>query len=49
MMCHVDVTPYLVKEDETAPIGIRAEFSSHHKCRNYDKVQKWVVDNTAIP
>lgn len=49
MQCHVDTTPYLIKLDESVPIGYKADFSTHQKCRNFDKVRQWVVDNTAIP
>ncbi|KAK7184348.1 uncharacterized protein CC84DRAFT_1083597 [Paraphaeosphaeria sporulosa] len=49
MQCHIDTTPYLVKIDDSVPVGYKAEFSSHHKCRNYEKVRNWVIDHTAIP
>ncbi len=48
MMCNADTTPYLVLEDDTAPEGLRADFSSHHKCRNFEKIQSWMVEHTAI-
>jgi hypothetical protein len=49
MMCNVDTAPYFIIEDPTKALGYRAEFSSHHKCKNFGKVQDWVADNTAIP
>ena len=48
MMCAADTTPYLVLQDETAPVGLRADFSVHRKCRDFEKIQQWMVDNTAI-
>ncbi|KAF2439302.1 hypothetical protein P171DRAFT_370123, partial [Karstenula rhodostoma CBS 690.94] len=48
MMCHVDVTPYFIVYDETAPVGETFDFSPHQKCRNFDKIRQWNVDNLAV-
>lgn len=44
LMCYADVTPLLVYEDPDAPIGVRADFNVHHKCRKFDKLIEY-VDN----
>lgn len=45
LMCHGDTTPYLVMDDASAPLGIKADFSAHHKCRNFSALQEWIVVN----
>ncbi|RAL04921.1 oxidase ustYa family protein [Aspergillus ibericus CBS 121593] len=45
LMCYADVTPVLVEIDETIKLGRRADFSVHHKCRDFDKVTEWMVDH----
>jgi hypothetical protein len=45
LMCHADTTPYLIINDPTAPQGTRADFSPHHKCRNFDRVREWTREN----
>ncbi|KAL7905068.1 hypothetical protein GGI35DRAFT_461745 [Trichoderma velutinum] len=40
--CYVDVTPLLVYEGPDAPIGTRANFNVHHKCRRLDKFVKHI-------
>jgi hypothetical protein len=42
IMCHGDVTPVLIHTDRNAPLGERADFSSHHKCRDFEKIRDWM-------
>jgi len=44
LMCYADVTPLLIYVDPNAPIGYRADFNIHHKCRDFDKLVEY-VDN----
>lgn len=45
LMCHGDVTPVLIHVEPDAPLGERADFSSHHKCRDFEKLRRWMNDN----
>lgn len=45
LMCHGDITPVLVHIEPDAPLGERADFSAHHKCRDFGKLRKWMDDN----
>jgi hypothetical protein len=45
LMCHGDMTPLLVAKDPNEPIGRRADFDTHHKCRNFTKLQEWTRAN----
>ena len=49
LMCHGDTTPYFVMTDPTAPQGMRADFSPHHKCRNFEKIREWTKENQLAP
>ena len=49
LMCHGDTTPYMVLEDPTAPNNMRADFSPHHKCRDFGLIKQWVKDNQLAP
>ena len=49
LMCQADTTPYFLVLDPTAPLGSRADFSPHHKCRNFETIQKWVEENQLEP
>jgi hypothetical protein len=44
LMCFADVTPILMLNDPESPEGIRANFRSQHKCRNFDRIEEW-MDN----
>lgn len=48
LMCHADTTPYLMINDPTAPLGRRADFSPHHKCRNFEKIREWTQKNQLV-
>lgn len=39
-----DMTPILMLNDPELPEGIRANFRSQYKCRNFDRIKEW-MDN----
>lgn len=45
LMCYGDVTPVLIEVAPDAPLGRRADFNVHHKCRNFEKLTEWVGEN----
>ncbi|KAI6322301.1 hypothetical protein MCOR29_004806 [Pyricularia oryzae] len=45
LMCWGDVTPLLVRLDGQGHDGRRADFDTHHKCRNWDKIESWMDEN----
>lgn len=49
LMCHGDVTPVLAIEDPDSPLGRRADFNIHQKCRDFEKLQGWISENSALP
>ncbi|KUJ15076.1 uncharacterized protein LY89DRAFT_589180 [Mollisia scopiformis] len=42
LQCFGDVTPLFIREDPDAPAGARADFDTHHKCRNFEKLEEWI-------
>ncbi|KAL8387061.1 hypothetical protein RB595_010185 [Gaeumannomyces hyphopodioides] len=46
LMCWGDVTPVVVRKG--GPVGGRADFNSHHKCRNWDKLESWMDNNWSV-
>ena len=49
LMCAGDVTVIPIRIDPTSPFGSRADFSTHHKCRKFDRLRDWVQENVAVP
>jgi len=49
LMCHGDVTPFLAIEDPKSPIGHKADFNMHQKCRDFGKIKSWIQENFAMP
>lgn len=47
LMCIGDVTPYLIRKPAENDRGI-ADFSSHHKCRKFDKLVDFWEERTVI-
>ncbi|KAL8748030.1 MAG: hypothetical protein Q9190_000180 [Brigantiaea leucoxantha] len=47
LMCYGDVTPLPIKVDKKSPTGQAVDFSSFHKCRNYEKLRDWAVEHKA--
>lgn len=46
LMCHSDVTPVLLKWDSYYdPPRASPDFNSHHRCRNFDKILEWNIEN----
>ncbi|KAI0147239.1 hypothetical protein GGR57DRAFT_477614 [Xylariaceae sp. FL1272] len=45
LMCHGDTTPSIGILDPKAPRGQMADFSPLLKCRNFDRIQEWSVEN----
>ncbi|PLN86862.1 hypothetical protein BDW42DRAFT_546 [Aspergillus taichungensis] len=48
LMCTSDVTPILIELDPKAPFGERADFRSHHRCRNFWDIHKYVADHAVM-
>ncbi|KAI3340705.1 hypothetical protein F4824DRAFT_517160 [Ustulina deusta] len=45
IMCNGDTTPSITVLNPNAPRGEMADFSPHKKCRKFDKIQEWSVQN----
>ena len=45
IMCVGDVTPVLYVNDPNTLKGHRLDFSTQHKCRNYNDINRWVEDH----
>ncbi|KAI1179334.1 hypothetical protein F4777DRAFT_470745 [Nemania sp. FL0916] len=41
LMCNADLTPMLVRKDDSVAIGMKADFNVHKKCRSWDRVVEW--------
>lgn len=48
LMCFADVTPILMLKDLDSPEGIRANFKSQHKCRNFNRIDEWMDNNWQV-
>ncbi|EKV12732.1 hypothetical protein PDIG_41680 [Penicillium digitatum PHI26] len=48
LICAGDVTPVLLRLNESKPLGAEADFSTHHKCRRFDKLTEWMKEH-AVP
>lgn len=46
IQCFGDVTPVFVRLGGHA--GAKADFNSHHKCRNFDKIEGWIDENWSV-
>ncbi|KAH6649303.1 hypothetical protein F5144DRAFT_588054 [Chaetomium tenue] len=46
LMCWGDVTPLLVRLG--GPAGARADFETHHKCRDFNKIESWIEENWTV-
>ncbi|KAE9975746.1 hypothetical protein EG328_002998 [Venturia inaequalis] len=46
LQCHGDVTPVLIQTG--GPVGSKADFRTHHKCRNFQKLEDWIDNNWSI-
>ncbi|KAL2212808.1 hypothetical protein CC79DRAFT_1318717 [Sarocladium strictum] len=43
LMCHADTTPFFTYIDASQPMGAKGDFSSHHKCRDFKKIQDLAI------
>ncbi|TLD15798.1 uncharacterized protein PgNI_02498 [Pyricularia grisea] len=48
LMCWGDVTPLLVRLDRQGYDGRKTDFNTHHKCRNWDKIESWMDENWTV-
>lgn len=46
IMCHGDTTPFFTVVDPSQPMGARGDFSAHHKCKNFTRLQEWTRENS---
>lgn len=46
IQCYGDVTPLFVRNGGHA--GAKADFDTHHKCRNFDKIEAWIDENWTV-
>lgn len=46
LMCWGDVTPLLVRLG--GPAGARADFETHHKCRDFNAIENWIENNWTV-
>lgn len=46
LMCWADITPLFVRLG--GPAGARADFNTHHKCRNFAMIEDWVDNNWTV-
>ncbi|KAK2005354.1 hypothetical protein LZ32DRAFT_674356 [Colletotrichum eremochloae] len=46
IMCFADVTPLFVRLG--GPVGARADFETHHKCRDFRKIEAWIEENWTV-
>jgi hypothetical protein len=48
LICHGDTTPFFTVIDPEQSEGARGDFNSHHKCRDFGKLQEWVRENSVL-
>lgn len=46
LMCFADVTPLLIRLGGAA--GAHADFETHHKCRDFSKIEEWIENNWTV-
>lgn len=46
LQCASDVTPVHVKLG--GPTGTKADFNTHHRCRNFDRASEWEDENWTV-
>jgi hypothetical protein len=45
LMCQADTTPLFLINDPESSLWWRADFSAHHKCRDFEKIRSWNEEN----
>jgi hypothetical protein len=48
LMCQSDTTPLLALKDPGGPLGKKADFNTHHRCRNFTKIQDWAKSHAVV-
>jgi hypothetical protein len=48
LMCQSDITPLRIIDGPTAPLGSRADFNAHHKCRDFEILREWMEENMGL-
>lgn len=46
LQCAGDVTPVLIQLG--GPVGAKADFRTHHRCRNFAKLEDWIDNNWTV-
>lgn len=46
LQCWGDVTPLLIRLGGSA--GAKADFNTHHRCRDFSKIEGWLAENYAV-
>ena len=46
IMCTSDVTPVLLERDVDDSLAVKGDFHTLHKCRNFEKLQAWFVEES---
>lgn len=49
LMCNADVSPLPIRDDPQGFLGAKADFSTVHKCRNWDSLVEWISENGVDP
>ncbi|KAI0394125.1 hypothetical protein F5Y17DRAFT_270200 [Xylariaceae sp. FL0594] len=44
-----DLTPVLVRRAAASGATRKADFNTHHKCRDFGKIQEWHAENWVVP
>jgi hypothetical protein len=46
-MCTSDVTPVVFIKDPSRASGGKSDFNLRRKCRNFQRIQEWAIENRA--
>ncbi|KXT07740.1 hypothetical protein AC579_4701 [Pseudocercospora musae] len=49
LMCTSDLTPLVFLKDASRPTGMKPDFNIQRKCRDYQQIQQWALQNRAEP
>ncbi|KAK2058041.1 hypothetical protein LY76DRAFT_616784 [Colletotrichum caudatum] len=48
LMCTSDVTPVVFELDPSRASGSKSDFNMRRKCRNFEKIQEWSLENRGV-
>ena len=48
LMCHADVTPFLIAEAPERFVKLKADFSPHRRCRKLEPLVKYMEENQML-